>query len=102
VGVSKFVLEPADAIRRSGQGDDAKSSGRETPDNRRPGAGADTCHDRNWLVSHGGGLARTHIVGTRFEAALAHPASVVIAAMLDDYRHTKQRHSAVVYSVESA
>jgi hypothetical protein len=47
------LLERADPIRRTGQRDDAKSAARETPDDRRPRAGTDTCNDGNWLVGHG-------------------------------------------------
>src|SRR6202165_3147700 len=43
VGVWQLSLKRTNAIRRTGQSDDAKSAGRETPDNRGPGAGSDTC-----------------------------------------------------------
>jgi hypothetical protein len=68
----------ADAIRRTGQGDHAKSSGRKTPDNRGPRTGTDTRHESNRLVSHGDCLAQAWTVGTRFETALAHQSSVAI------------------------
>jgi hypothetical protein len=57
VGVRKLLLERADPVRRTGQRDDAKSAARETPDDRRPGAGTDTCNDGNWPVGHGFRLA---------------------------------------------
>ena len=41
MGVGKLLLEGTDAIRRTGQSDDTKSAARETPDNRRAGAGTD-------------------------------------------------------------
>src|SRR5258708_8920380 len=53
VGVRKLLLERANAIRRTGERDHPKSATRKTPYDRGPGAGADTCNNRNRLVCHG-------------------------------------------------
>ena len=60
MGVWKFLLQRADAIRRPRERDNAKSFTREAPDNRGPGAGTDTGNYGNGLVSHRG-LAETCI-----------------------------------------
>ncbi len=52
VGVGKLLLEGPDAVRRTGQGNHAKSSGGEAPHDRGPGAGTDTCDNGERLVSH--------------------------------------------------
>jgi hypothetical protein len=52
MSVWKLLLEGTDTIRRARQSDHAKSSARETPDNRGTGAGADTRDNGNRLVSH--------------------------------------------------
>ena len=54
VGIGKLLLQRADAFRRTGQRDDAKSFAREAPDNRGAGAGTDTGYYGNGLVSHRG------------------------------------------------
>jgi hypothetical protein len=54
VGIGKFLLQRADAFRRTGQRNDAKSFAREASDDRGAGAGTDPGNYGNGFFSHRG------------------------------------------------